>query len=169
MHTIAGEPLAPVPRIAIAPGGSPQPGAYWTLKGVTSNERYVIREEKHDLTAVQQGIGRTEATQGAIIPIRKNVAWWSLSQDERRSIVEDKSQHIKTGLKYLPAIARRLHHCRDLEQQEAFDFVTLFDYAPEHANAFEDLVNQLRATEEWSWVDREVDIRMVRVPVSAHK
>jgi hypothetical protein len=65
-------------------------------------------------------------------------------------------------MKYLPAIARRLHHCRDLPSIEPFDFLTWFDYAPEHANAFEDLVAQLRGTPEWRFVDREVDIRLER-------
>jgi len=62
----------------------------------------------------------------------------------------------------LPSIARRLHHCRDLETSEPFDFVTLFDYAPADAAAFDDLLGALRATEEWKFVDREIDIRFVR-------
>ncbi len=53
-------------------------------------------------------------------------------------------------------IARQLYHCRDLG--EPFDFLTWFEYAPEHAMFFEDLVKVLRATEEWTYVEREVDI-----------
>jgi hypothetical protein len=53
-----------------------------------------------------------------------------------------------------------LHHARDLG--EPFDFLTWFEYAPEHANAFEELVAELRASEEWRYVEREVDIRLVR-------
>ena len=67
------------------------------------------------------------------------------------------------GLKYLPGVARRLHHCRDLGASEPFDFLTLFDFAKTDANAFDDLVAELRATEEWKFVEREVDIRLVRV------
>ena len=67
---------------------------------------------------------------------------------------------MKTGLKYLPAIARRLHHCRDLNESEPFDFLTLFDYAQADSAAFEDMVSELRATEEWKFVDREIDIRL---------
>ena len=63
-------------------------------------------------------------------------------------------------MKYLPAIARQLHHCRDLG--EPFDFLTWFEYAPQHTEAFEELVNELRATEEWQYVDREIDVRLVR-------
>ena len=65
-------------------------------------------------------------------------------------------------LKYLPPIARRLHHCRDLSESEPFDFLTWFEYAPEYESAFEDLLTELRASAEWNYVEREVDIRVVR-------
>src|ERR1700738_1025094 len=68
-------------------------------------------------------------------PIRKSDAWWSMAQDERRAIFEERSGHIAKSMPYLPAIARRLHHARDLG--EPFDFLTWFEYAPEHADAFE--------------------------------
>ena len=85
--------------------------------------------------------------------------------DERRAIFEHKSQHIASSLKYLPAIARQLYHSRDLG--EPFDFLTWFEYAPEHADAFEELVGTLRASEEWKYVEREVDIRMERERLDA--
>jgi len=93
---------------------------------------------------------------------RKNAKWWALTQNERRALFEDRSHHTAIGLKYLPAIARRLHHCRDLEGSEPFDFLTLFDYAKEDSAAFDDLSAALRATEEWKYVDREIDIRWIR-------
>ncbi len=73
---------------------------------------------------------------------------------------EEQSNHISLGLEYLPAIARRLHHSRDLD--EPFDFLTWFEYAPEHSDAFEELVRRLRETREWQYVDREVDVRLIR-------
>jgi hypothetical protein len=33
---------------------------------------------------------------------------------------------------------------------------------PEHAQRFEELVTQPRSTEEWTYVEREVDIRLTR-------
>ena len=75
------------------------------------------------------------------------------------------SHHIAASLKYLPAIARQLYHCRDLG--EPFDFLTWFEYAPAHADAFEELVRTLRATEEWRYVEREVDIRVERERLDA--
>jgi len=132
----------------------------WVLRGVTSNERYVERDERDSLLAGQQPLGRADATRAALIPIRKSSAWWDLTQDERRAIFEDRSRHIATGLEYLPGVARRLHHGRDLG--EDFDFLTWFEFSPVDADAFEELVGRLRETEEWSYVEREVDIRLAR-------
>jgi hypothetical protein len=63
-------------------------------------------------------------------------------------------------MEYLPAVARRLHHSRELG--EPFDFLTWFEYAPEHADAFEEMVRRLRSTAEGRYVEREVDIRASR-------
>ena len=92
------------------------------------------------------------------MPIRKRDAWWTMAQDERRAVFEEQSRHIAIGLRYLPGVARRLHHSRELG--EAFDFLTWFEYPPEASGLFEDLVRTLRATPEWRFVDREVGIRL---------
>jgi hypothetical protein len=130
----------------------------WILRGVTSNTRYTHRVELDQLASTQESLGRSRATRAALIPIRKSDAWWLLAQDERRSLFEEQSRHIAIGLEYLPAVARRLHHSRELG--EPFDFLTWFEYAPEDADAFETMVSRLRETREWSYVDREVDIRL---------
>jgi hypothetical protein len=162
--TVIGEPIQEPKKLDIINGTVPAlpEGAQWLLRGVTSNVRYVERDEKAQLDSKQAPLGRPEATYGALIPIRKNAKWWSLTQNERRAIFEDRSHHTATGLKYLPSIARRLHHCRDLEGGEPFDFLTLFDYTKADSAAFEDLVEALRATEEWKFVEREIDIRLIR-------
>ncbi len=64
---------------------------------------------------------------------------------------------------FLPAVARRLHHCRDLSTAEPFDFLTWFEYEPADAAAFDDLAARLRASPEWAFVEREVDLRLERV------
>jgi hypothetical protein len=89
-----------------------------------------------------------------------------LTQEERRNIFETKSHHIAEGVRYLPSVARQLYHSRDIG--EPFDFLTWFEYAPQHSEAFEDLVRTLRKTEEWQHVDRVIDIRltMMREPES---
>jgi chlorite dismutase len=162
---VAGDPMPAVDRLRIVTGAvaTLPAGGAWLLRGVTSNARYLTRGEKDHLAKTQAALGRPASTHAALIPIRKSATWWELTQDERRAIFEERSKHNAVGLKYLPAVARRLHHCRDLGEAEPFDFLTLFDYAKGDAAAFDDLVAALRATEEWKYVEREVDIRLVRV------
>jgi Chlorite dismutase len=165
LEMVAGAPLEPTSRLEVIEGeatsrldGRPA----WVLRGVTSNERYVSRSEHDALVTKQEPLGRAASTRAALIPITKSDAWWELTQDERRRIFEERSRHVTTGLDYLPAIARRLHHGRDLG--EPFDFLTWFEFAPKHADAFEELVARLRETEEWAYVEREIDIRLLREP-----
>jgi len=162
IRAVTGAGLPTADRLAVFEGAGAN--AYdegnWTLRGVTSNTRYANRPEVDALVSKQAGLMRLEATCAALIPIRKTAKWWDLAQDERRAIFEEQSRHIGIGLEYLPAVARRLHHSRELG--EPFDFLTWFEYAPEHAEAFEDMVGELRRTPEWQYVDREIDIRLCR-------
>jgi chlorite dismutase len=167
---VRGAALSPTPALSVVHSLSialpmlPSPTS-WRLAGVASHLRYTERDEKKRLDGVRAEIGRPEATHAALIPIKKSATWWELAQEERRQIFEDRSHHIAASLKYLPAIARQLYHCRDLG--EPFDFLTWFEYAPADADAFEELVRTLRATEEWRYVEREVDIRMERERLDA--
>jgi chlorite dismutase len=160
INAVTGDSLPPAARLSVHEGDRTPAASSWTLRGVTSNTRYANRTEVAALHEAQEGLGRPHATRAALIPIRKTEAWWALAQDERRAIFEERSRHIAIGLDYLPAVSRRLHHSRELG--EPFDFLTWFEYAPEHAEAFEDMVGRLRETEEWRYVDREVDIRLTR-------
>jgi chlorite dismutase len=159
--TVRGDDLPAAPRLAVVAGAPPRGEAdLWSLRGVVSNERYVTRIEKTTLLGVQEAIGRPHAARAALIPLKKSAAWWAMAQDERRAIFEERSAHIAIGLKYLPAVARRLHHCRDLG--EPFDFLTWFDFRAEDEGRFDELLARLRATEEWKYVEREVDVRVAR-------
>lgn len=163
IRPVVGETLPGAARLSIEDERSEaERGGTWVLRGIISNERYVTREEKESLVAVQPPLGRSAATCAALIPIRKSPDWWALSQQERRAIFEEQSAHVRSGLRYLPAVARRLHHCRDLGVEEAFDFLTWFEYAHADASAFEEIVATLRTTPEWRFVEREVDVRLSR-------
>jgi len=122
---VKGLGLAPASRLIVLNELVPSvpSGAHWVLRGFTSNVRYATQAEVASFKAIQPALGRPEAIQAALIPIRKNQAWWDLAQDQRRRIFEETSRHTAIGLEYLPAVARKLHHSRDLG--EPFDFLTL--------------------------------------------
>ena len=164
MQVARGEGLAPVSSLEVvsaskAPIAAP---AVWRIDGQISNLRYATRTELKALRSKQEPLGRAHVRFAAMIPIKKTTAWWELAQDERRAIFEETSQHTAIGMQYLPAIARQLYHSRDLG--EPFDFVTWFEYGQADKQAFEDLVGRLRATREWEFVEREIDIRLEQQP-----
>lgn len=161
MLALCGEGLSPVDGVDVVNSLAPVEDVAWQLRGVVSNLRYAEREEVQQLQAIQPPLGRAEARCAALIPIRKSAAWWALAQDERRAIFERDSRHTQIGLEYLPAVARKLHHCRDLG--EPFDFLTWFEFAPEHGKAFDELLARLRDSVEWGYVEREVEVRLLRV------
>ena len=163
MKTIVGEPLPAARRLEIASGPETPADlqAAWVLRGITSNERYVGREERRQIMAKLPDLGRPEASCAALIPIRKSEAWWALTQEERLGIFKERSHHTRIGLQHFPELPRRLHHCRDLSENEPFDFLTWFEYAPAQEATFNKLLAALRAIEEWKYVEREVDIRLV--------
>lgn len=161
---VRGPALMTAPRLARLEGDTftrPREDAVWAYDGVRSDERYTTAAEKQKLGATQPPLDREHATVGMLIPIKKAPAWWALAQDERRALLEDRSHHIAIGMEYLPAIARRLYHCRDLGGE--FDFLTWFEYAPEDADAFLELRSRLRATAEWELVEREVEVHVRRL------
>lgn len=157
---IIGEILEPAPCLSILDSSKTNSDSVWTLRGVASHARYTTRSEKNNLVAVQAELGRTTSLRAALIPIKKTNSWWELTQDERREIFEVQSQHIARSMKYLPAIARKLYHSRDLVQP--FDFLTWFEFSPDQENSFDDLLSELRSSEEWKYVCREVDIRLTK-------
>ena len=159
---IAGEPVPSIKRLKVSPEKPDPSASTWVLEGITSNERYVERKERTLLLAHQQALGQAAATCAVLIPIRKNAAWWSMTQDERRAVFEARSRHIEIGLRYASAIARRLYHCRDLSEHQPFDFLTWFEFAPGDEAAFDQLLVELRASEEWQYVERESELRLIR-------
>ena len=122
------------------------------------DKQRVVRHSTREKSSSWQKptLGRPQATRAALIPIRKTGWWWALAQDERRRIFEERSKHVATGLRYLPAVARRLHHCRDLGENEPFDFLTWFDTSD--SAAFDELVAGASGFRRVAYVDRERSI-----------
>ena len=77
--------------------------------------------------------------------------------DQSRAIFQESSGHITIGMDYVPGVARFLIHCR--ETGGPFDFLTWFEFAPEHEAAFDALLDVLRASPEWAYVEREFEVR----------
>lgn len=157
---IVGDAISLAERLDVRSGWRTESGDVWALRGVAGHARYVERREKGPLDDASPPIGRSEATCAALIPIKKSAEWWGLPQDERRAIFEERSRHIADSMRFLPRIARKLFHSRDLG--EPFDFLTWFEFAPEHAGAFDELLAMLRSREEWRYVERETEIRVSR-------
>ena len=90
VHSVVGEGLGGAACLDINEGhlGALPAGASWLLRGVVSHARYTNRDEQERLVAIQPVLGRKEATCAALIPIAKSAAWWTLTQDERREILE---------------------------------------------------------------------------------
>lgn len=158
--TVKGRPIAEVSALRIAESDVTEKNSEekWLFRGFTSNVRYATSDEVASLKKLQPEIGRKEATCAAMILVKKSDSWWQLAQDQRRKIFEEQSHHNSIGMDYLPAVARRLHHSRDLGEE--FDFITWFEFAPSDIAKFDELVARLRASEEWTYVDREIDVRL---------
>ena len=131
----------------------------WVIDGIKSNLRYTTQKEKIELES-STGSNFSRSYISCMIPIKKSDAWWNLAQDERREIIEEQSKHFSIGLKYMQAIERTLYHSKDLNQ--AFDFVTWFNFYPENESLFNELVHALRESLEWTFVTREIDFRMFK-------
>lgn len=157
LAAVRGAALASVARID--KGVRPLADAEWVLSGVTSNLRYTNTAEERVLDATPSVLGRPAATRAALIPITKSAAWWALAQDERRAVLEEQSRHITIGSEYLAAVSRQLVHCRD-QPGAVFDFLTWFEFAPADEPRFDELLAKLRASPEWRFVEREVDLRL---------
>lgn len=162
-RAIIGPALPPVSRLHVE-SGPVWPAGAWSLAGVGSHLRYTTRHDHTMLQQRQEGLGRPHARCASLIPIRKSAEWWALAQDERDAVMR-RARHTPIGADYLPAVARKLYHSRDLG--ESFDFLTWFEFAEADAPRFDALLAELRETEEWRYVEHEVELRLVRTSAPA--
>lgn len=108
-NTIIGKPIKTVDRIEmINPNQqSRKIESDWTFQGISSNLRYATKKEKIMFDKTPPIIGKHENSFAAFIPMSKSEEWWLLTQDERRKIFEEKSDHIKISSNYLETIQRK--------------------------------------------------------------
>lgn len=154
-----GAPVPPVPRVDVVSGQLKRvaPGTSWILSGVVQNTRYVTREEAPAPKKQPFGGVPSEPTCAALIAVHRSPEWWQLGHAARWEIQQAHSH--PRGLQLLSAMIRNWHG-RDLSSQ--FDCVTWFEYEPRDSASFDDLVAVWRASEEWKFVDREFDLRLIR-------
>src|SRR6516225_615513 len=79
INPVIGEGLPAADRLEMVerPRAQANNDVAWTLRGVTSNVRYTKQNEITALAEREQALGRPAATRAALIPIRKNEAWWA--------------------------------------------------------------------------------------------
>ena len=132
--------------------------ASWALHGTTSNLRYTTRDEKERLATIQPALSAHRQPRGAH------------PDQEERAVVGPGAGRTPPGLRgrlaphaHRLALSPRDHAPPSRDLGEPFDFITWFDYAPEHERDFDALLAELRASEEWTYVEREIDVRLVQV------
>ena len=146
MTAPAGEPLPPAARLSVVEGAAAETAeGRWVLRGVVAGQG-------EDARADQLPLGRSDARCAALHAVRMAPAWWERAEEDRRAL----SANIEHG----PAISRRIHRARD--RDEAFDVLTWFEFAPDLQSELNDVVARLRDSEEWSYVERDVELRMIR-------
>ena len=160
--THSGEALKPATHVEIVNGRLTRLPAKsaWALRAVVSTTRYITREEPRHSESLRSAWQNTDSSSAALLLGRKSAAWRSLDQVQRREMLEARSKQIATRLRFLPAIARRLCFRRDLG--DPFDFVVWFEFCARDTAVFDDLVAAMRSSEEWLYVEREIDIRLTR-------
>jgi hypothetical protein len=151
-----GEPLRPAARLAVVEGaGAQAPASRWTLRGVADHPPGGEGGGNGG-----RALGGPDARCAALVAIRLAPAWWEVTGGDGATVLAQRSRALLGHPGDTPKIARRLHHSRDLG--EPFDLLAWFEFHPDEQAAFNDLMARLRATEGWSSVEREVDVRLIR-------
>jgi hypothetical protein len=146
MSAPVGEPLPPAARLSVVEGAEAETAeGRWVLRGVVAGQG-------EDARADQLPLGRADARCAALVAARMSPAWWERAEEDRRAL----SANIQHG----PAISRRIHRARD--RDEPFDILTWFEFAPDLQSELNDVVARLRDSEEWSYVERDVELRLIR-------
>jgi len=130
------------------------------LRGVVQHLHYTTQEERADLTARSRTeISPSSKPTAVLIPIRKSPEWWALAHDQRGEHFHQR--HTPVGAPYAETIFRKLYHAR--YNGSPYDFLTYFEFPPESADKFRELLAALRATPEWDYVEDEHELWMTKV------
>ncbi len=146
MSAPVGDPLPPAARLAVVEGPEAETAdGRWVLRGVVSGQG-------EDARADQLPLGRPEARCAVLLAVRMTPEWWERAEEDRRAL----SATIEHG----PAISRRIH--RALDRDAPFDVLTWFEFPPDQQPEVNDMLTGLRESHEWPFVERAVQIRLIR-------
>lgn len=141
-----GDPLPPAARLAVVEGADAEVAdGRWVLRGVVSGQGEDARTD-------QLPLGRPEARCAVLLAVRMTPDWWERAEEDRRAL----SATIEHG----PAISRRIH--RALDRKEPFDVLTWFEFPPNQHAEVNDMLTGLRGSQEWPFVERAVQIHLIR-------
>ncbi len=162
-RTVIGDaPPPPHARVARVQSATPLEAPRARLRGVAQHHQYTDAAQKRDLESVSHAeLAPGPSTVAVLIPMRKNDAWWALSQDQRNAHFAGQG-HTAIGRRYADRIYRKLYHSRYLEHGSGCDFLTYFEFDEGHTSDFRALLDELRATAEWAYVDLEYEIWMTK-------
>ena len=92
-----------------------------TFNGMTKKANYVPNFPDETKAALKTPADPSSKPYIIVIPIRKDAAWWLLSQETRTRLMEE---HTDAALPYLKTVKRKLYHSNGLDD---FDFITYFE------------------------------------------
>ena len=135
----------------------------WLLRGITSTRRYTNNVQQVNTMAAQPQLGRPEATCAALIPVRKSREWWDMTFEERKQIFESNS------IRY-PKIRTVRNICPASHASSTIAVIWASRLISWHGSntrprtpLLSRILSQLSGLQkEWKYVDREVDVRLVR-------
>jgi chlorite dismutase len=93
------------------------------LVGITKALNYITKDKSMDLNAGLSGASYTgDAPRYAImIPVKKDAAWWNMSDEQR---LKEMEIHTQPTLQYLVNVKRKLYHSTGIDDT---DFITYFE------------------------------------------
>jgi chlorite dismutase len=92
-----------------------------TFNGMTKKANYVPNFPDEMKAALKTPADPGSKPYIIVIPIRKDAAWWLLSQETRTRLMKE---HTDAALPYLKTVKRKLYHSNGLDD---FDFITYFE------------------------------------------
>jgi chlorite dismutase len=111
-----------------------------TFNGMTKKATYVPNFPDETKAALKTPVDPGSKPYAIVIPIRKDAAWWLMSQETRTRLMKE---HTDAALPYLKTVKRKLYHSNGLDD---VDFITYFE--TENLADFNSLILALQQVKE---------------------